>query len=229
MNPTEKIRRLLRLGKSSNRHEAESALAFAAKLARKYSIDIGSVKQEEERARIIEEKFESRIAFDQVHGCAARVCISLFSIEVIQNYTHATFIGLEHNVAAARFAYDFIIEQCARDLGAYRQAVQKSRRKRMTEVARRDFCSYWALAVIAKHAREDAAAESGSNAIVLSGQKIELQKYMGEKHGDIPEAKPPKMRKRDLDAATEGMKAGQKVSVRRPVESTQSEFLALAK
>lgn len=227
-----KIRRLMKLGESSNQHEAELALAKAAELARKHSIDLGSVKAEAERSRVAEETFASRLAHDQVEWAAGLLCKALFGVELLFNSTSATYIGLEHNVAAARCAHGFIMEQCGRDLAAYRRERWRRHRRKLYKGATEEYCTAWARAVLRNYEEEVAKVEKREEledhktAIILRDQEQEVADYMARNHPDV-EVEKRRQRKGDNDAYYAGMRDGGKVSVRRPLAERGGENLQL--
>lgn len=227
----ETIRRLLRLGESSNEHEAQSALSKAAALARKHSIDLGSVKAEEARARVIEREFESRDIYGVVEQSAIQLCMALFSVRCITySKSEFRFIGLEHNIEAALFARDFVLEQCARDLKAFKRQRYQGTRRRTSKGAALQYCMGWTFAVERNYKRQlEAIAptselESQKSALILRDQQQEVAAYMGEHYDKIPSEKPPRY-KEDTSAFFDGMVDGQNVSLRSPLEGGQSYHL----
>ncbi len=220
----EKIRRLLRLGTSSNKHEAQSALAKAAEIARRHSIDLGTIKADEERARVIESTFGAASVYEVVNSAAISVCMGIFNVGCITCGPKITFIGLPHNVEAARFAHGFAVEQCGRDLKEFRAARRKlmGRGQRITKGMEHSFCQGWAVGVRQRYKKEIEAAEPDalpeqSSAIILREQQKEVEDYIRAAHADAKKARARRFKEDGL-ALGMGHKAGGRVSINRPIE-----------
>lgn len=227
-----KIRRLLRLGNSPNEHEARLALAKAAELARRASIDLGCVQAEEERERIAEKEFQSRRVFNVVDEAAMELCVGLFGVRCVFGLRTGSYIGLPHNIEAAHFAHIFIVEQCGRDLRAYKKT-RATIRKNLSKAATYQFCQGWTYGVRNKYKAElaavepAAAVEDSKTAIVLRSQEKELGDYMQSKHSDVKESKPPRSKKIDGGALLAGFRAGSKATISRPLSDAPAPRFAL--
>ncbi len=224
-----KIRRLLKLGTSTNEHEAVLALAKAAELARKHSIDLDCVKAEDEKARIAEQVFECRGIFNEVDHAAVQLCLALFHVRCltgrwVTGKGFAQYIGLDHNVTAAMYAHAFVIEQCGRDLKAFKKRRYALYLQRVTKGTAKDYCLGWVRALVAKYEAEIARVEKqqqldcSRTALILSSQDKVVDDYMEKNHADVPEKKSRK-RQRDWRAFDSGMVDGQKVSLNRPLDA----------
>ncbi len=236
INPQDKaletIRRLLKLGTSSNEHEAALALQKAADIARRHSIDLGCVRAEEDRARVAEHTFQSRVLFDVVEKAATSLCMAIFRVRCLFDMRSATYVGMEHNVVAAVAAHAFVIEQCGRDLKAFKRGRWRRARQRTPEGAAHQFCLGWAFAVKHRYQADLAVAEPESQiedsktAIILRSQDREVADYMEQHHGDCPVEKNKRRFKRNDDAVLAGMRAGREVRIGRQIETSGQMTLA---
>lgn len=230
---TDKIRRLLALGQSNHTHEAEAALAKAAELASRHSIDIGSIKADEERSRVAEQTFASRCIFDCVENAAINLCMMMFRVRCLYNLRTATFIGMEHNVTAAVFARSFVIEQCGRDLKAFKSKRWRDERRRVPYGAQEQFAKAWCWAVVHKHRqaiKEDKDTmqtpeiDDSKTAIILRDQEKEIDDHIAANYPDTPKEGKKKSRvKKDNGAINAGIVAGIKVTIARPIEGKASD------
>jgi hypothetical protein len=225
----ETIRRLLRLGSSSNHHEAELALSKAAELARRHSINLDSVKANEQRARIIEKTFSSKMSFDQIEGAAAQICMALFRVKCVYFDTEATYIGFEHNVETAVWAHAFVIEQCGRDLSAFRRSTLARKKKALSDGSVHDYCIGWAIGVKRQYDADiaampaDPALDNSKTALILAKQDKEVDEYMEAQHGNAEKEK-QKRRRPDDKAFMAGIRDGSKVSISRPIKDGSSQL-----
>lgn len=218
----EKLRRLLRLGESSNQHEAANALAKAAELARKHSIDLSCLQDTVAEERIVESEFDGSIrAHRAVTEAALQICMRLFHCRALRTGPRkCTYVGIEHNSVAAQWAHGFIVNQCARDLARFRKAQLALTRRRVREDAVHQYCVAWCIAVIRKHDATEAARppqlEDSKFALVLKTQAEKVNAYMDEKHGDL-KTKNHRLIKPEGVAFAHGLADGKRVTVTTPL------------
>lgn len=146
MNPKilEKIKHCLALSKSSNEHEAATALRQAHALMKKYSISETDIALHDIKMTKNPQNFAKKPALYQV--MLANVIASIFGCEVILGYHDnmkraVCFVGVEQNAEIASYAFDVLFRQ----LKTARQAYIKNElsRVRLTKnkTARADaFC-----------------------------------------------------------------------------------------
>lgn len=228
-NALGKIRRLLKLGTSSNEHEARLALAKAAEIALRFSIDLGSVKADEERVRIAEVTFESRAAYDHVEKAAVQICMAIFHVKAFFEANNASYFGLSHNVEAARTAHAFVIEQCGRDLAGFKAVRRKERRRQPSKSSIAYYCEGWQLGARARYQTEIEAMQpqvllgDSQTALILRSQEAEVNAAFEEKYPMMKKEKRARARY-DGDAHRRGLRAGMDFSVRSPIERGAERF-----
>lgn len=231
----DKIKRLLRLGqRSANQGESQNALAMAAKIAARHSIDLAAVKTEEDKERIAHETFPSRAFYNKVESSAFKVVMSLFHCSAVYERDRATatatLIGAPHNLAAARCALGFIIEQAGRDLKEFRRQHRLLSRRRLAKGAESAFLDGWGAAVIHKFKAVEASTPElncAQYAIVLAADQSAREDYVRRLHPDIKERRQRESNNDYAGAWQSGVRAGRDVEVRNTIESAPVQTLAL--
>lgn len=149
----DKIKKLLRLSRSSNQHEATQALKRAQRLMQELGLDnaspeLGGVNQcdfasstRSQKPAAYASALMSIIA--QAFGCRVVLSRPLFEPRL-----QITFIGHEERPTIAKYAYDVLSRQLNAARKDYLASLNK-RIKRSTKIARADiFCEAWVSAVI---------------------------------------------------------------------------------
>jgi hypothetical protein len=152
----EKIKALLRLSRSANRHEAELALQRAFALARKHQIDVTALDPDEQREGIGHEYFPHgrRTNFLQSR-CLNLVC-RFFHVEVCISVPRILFVGTPTDVTIAHYVYGFLCQQGRRGLREFEAGEKKARRK-MSQAKRENYVQGFAYG-IAEQLREGEVA-----------------------------------------------------------------------
>lgn len=117
-NVIEKIKKLLRLSRSSNPHEAALALERAMAIAHENRIHIASVNPDAEKENLCHKEREEtqRISFEK--RLAASICVKHFSVSALWGYCSLIFVGRISDIQIAEYAYDFMLRACKKCLAA---------------------------------------------------------------------------------------------------------------
>jgi hypothetical protein len=138
---TEKVRKLLRLAKSTNAAEAESALAKAMEMAARHQIDVHALAEDAEVAKLVTRHFRCgghRIAREWRE--AMSVARQFFNITtcILRGQGKVAFIGTETDVQIADYVTGFLVRACRMELDKF-AAAEKKRSRRMTTNKRASF------------------------------------------------------------------------------------------
>lgn len=131
---TEKVRKLLRLAKSNNAHEAELALQKAMELAAQHQIDVSTLSDDDEIAKLVTQYFRcggKRLAREWRE--ALRIARGYFNVHtcIMHNGTVA-FIGTAADVQIADYVTTFLVRACRSECAAFFEAEKKLGRRRTT-------------------------------------------------------------------------------------------------
>lgn len=123
----ERIKKLLRLARSSNPHEAQLALARAMALAREHSVSIEGLNPDEaakEKTVTHEDTAESfRLGYDK--ECAVRICQMFFRVTPVfrtsvvmlrgwpKRAKRVSFVGTRADITIALYVYGFLLHHFA--------------------------------------------------------------------------------------------------------------------
>lgn len=131
---TEKIRKLLRLAKSSNQAESSAALAKAMELAARHQVDVSSLSEDAEIAKLVTRYFRcggKRLAREWRKALA--VARQFFNVTTctMQDFGQVAFIGTEMDIQIADYVTTFLVRTCRDELAKF-SADEKKRRRRMS-------------------------------------------------------------------------------------------------
>lgn len=184
----EKIKKCMRLSKSSNEHEAATALRQAQALMREHGISASDVQfsdvtEHHARARGTKtNRWEARLA----HVIADAFGCTWFSLIYTALPGHSTrrrdvvFVGVGNAAEVAGYCHEVLLRQCRRARIAH-IARQSASCKPITKTARGDlFALGWVAAVsdlIERFAGNDA-------------ERLLIEQYMSEKHPGLTSSKP---------------------------------------
>ena len=115
---TEKIKKLLRLGQSSNQHEAELALQRAYELANRHHINVSELDLEQNGDKeLTHRSILSAANLSYARRCAiSYVILPYFHVHVIHEKQKLTFVGREEDIVVAEHVYAFLVSECQRAL-----------------------------------------------------------------------------------------------------------------
>jgi uncharacterized protein DUF2786 len=138
---TEKVRKLLRLAKSANQHESESALAKAMELAALHQIDVSALSEDAEIAKLVTRYFRCggrRLSREWRE--ALGVARKFFNVTtcIMQSAGQVAFVGTESDVQIADYVTGFLVRTCRVELEKF-TTKEKARRLRMSKNKRASF------------------------------------------------------------------------------------------
>lgn len=137
MNPSETIKKLLRLSKSPNHAEAELALSRALEIAERHNIDIQELSLDDDLRKIVQERIP--VGW-RVSALRRRVLYGIvepfFNVDVILGRPSFIMVGTRSDIAIATYVYEFCCGCLSRSLSAFaRESRRLSKTKRHNYIA----------------------------------------------------------------------------------------------
>jgi hypothetical protein len=216
---TEKVRKLLRLSKSANDHEARLALQRAMELATRHGVDIDALRADPEVGGIVHEWFpmKSRLSreWKQVISLVqnffqVRVCIS-------PQQRRMVFIGRRDAIEVADYVAQFLIRRCRSEAASYKEAEIRAKR-RMTSGKRAAFIVgfFGAIHIHLGDSLRNLVAAEESWALVLADEKAARNAYLDGllKHSPV---KTREKKVRSGGALVAGYRAGRDTQIHKPL------------
>lgn len=214
----DKIKKLLRLSRSSNPHEAALALQRAMELAQANGVRLASIDPDDEVAGIRhKERMEARLHYEK--RLAIGLIQDFFSVRIIRGWNHLKIVGRAPDIQIAEYAYVYLVRACRLCMAAWAKEEADARR-RVTTNKRRSFILGFMEGVL-KNLHKLSVASSyslGSMTDVVATKVLEMRRrdaYVAERWtlGKLP---PVSFRVTD-GAATCGFLDGMKTNLNRPV------------
>jgi hypothetical protein len=223
----EKIKALLRLARSANKHEAELALQRAFELAEKHKIDVTTLDPDANAEDVTHELFGFgwRLAF--LNGVMLNLCVRFFHVEICLKKPDVMFVGKPTDITIAWYVYGFLCQQCRKWLRQF-EAEEKSARRKITEAKRKNFISGFSYG-IASQLREVKAAiqiDDTKTALILA-EREERKRHLAEAVPNTADIKLHEPR-RQRGALMEGYTRGKETRINKPLTGTAAPVLALA-
>lgn len=237
----DKIKKLLRLSKSDNPHEAELALQNAWRMAARHKIDLAKVDlDDEECERIVRDTVPlgiSRLSAERER--VMQILASFFHVEIVMvKQRNATsflsrstgstgarfsialvYLGKPTDIALARYTHDFLLQAYAAAFRGFTSSEQKARRK-MTPNKRKQFCTgfFYGLASTLKRAQDELVLEDAKFAIVLRDEKKARQEARDRHYPEAEDREKLDEGRRNDTAIKAGYKAGRETKIHQPVK-----------
>lgn len=221
---TEKIKALLRLARSANRHEAELALQRAFELAQKHRIDVTALDPDAES--IGHEKFPhgQRTSFLQAR------CLGLlqrfFHVDVCVGFGDVTFVGTPTDVTIAHYVYGFLGQQGRRWLLDFERA-EKAARRKVTATKKENFVQGFIYGISQQLNQAKPAALSSPSGVELAVAEGAQRKRHLEQLFPHTRQISRKVERRHETAMMSGWIKGQETQINQPLNGGR-ETLALA-
>ena len=218
----DKIKKLLRLGRSSNPHEAALALQRAMELAQANGIRLASIDPDDEVGGIRhKERAEARLHYEK--RLAIGIIQEFFSVRIIRGWNNLKIVGRASDIQIAEYAYVYVVRACRLCMASWAKD-EASARRRVTINKRRSFILGFMEGVRKNlHKLSIQSSESiPSMAALIASKTVEAQRrnaYVAErwKLGKLP---PVSFRVAD-GAATNGFLDGMKTNINRPVSGAE--------
>ncbi|MDD4059166.1 MAG: DUF2786 domain-containing protein [Kiritimatiellae bacterium] len=211
----EKIKKLLRLGRSPNRNEAMAAIAKAHEIAAAQGVAIDGVDPDAEHARITH---ESGVITRRSH--ARKLCHGVlkrhFGVIVIGSSDGAIYVGPDVNIQIARHVEEFLVRQVGsewKEWAALKRGGWHRRQRKPSPERRRSFENAFFGAV-------DLELELRPIRNDADQIRLEVEKYVNRNFCVRHTKMNVKTSKRHLDDWYAGHEAGRNVKLSRPVDVT---------
>jgi len=212
----DKIRKLLRLGKSSNANEAALALSRAFELAAKHAIDLESVNLDDEEIERLLVRIGARLSFER--KLILNVIKRFFRVEIIACQPHVAFIGRQTDIAIAHYAHDFLMRSLRDGLRAYQAAMKR----KLSRTRRQNFIQGWIYGVANKlnAASKQLVIDDARFALVKVGDDPRIRDAAAQFY---PQTRPvkTKLQRTDLSAMEVGWNDGKRVDIHQPLQGPE--------
>jgi hypothetical protein len=211
-NVIDKIRKLLRLGKSSNPNEAALAIARAFELARKHAIDLESVNLDDEAIECFLSRIGARLSFEQ--KLILNLVKRFFRVDIIADLPNIAYIGRETDISIAQYVYDYLLRALRGGLRVYQAEV----RRKLSRTRKQNFIQGWIYGVAFKleAAAKQLAVEDSRFAMVKVEEDPRVRAAAKQFY---PRTRPvkTKLHRKDLSAMEVGWRNGKNVDIHQPL------------
>ena len=207
----EKIKKLLRLGRSPNRNEAMAAIAKAHELAAAQGVAIDGVDPDAEHAKITHESggiTRRNHARKLCHGILKRH----FGVMVIGSSVGAIYVGPDVNIEIARHVEEFLVRQVGSEWREWAKLKKIGTRRKAHPERRRSFENAFFGAV-------DLELELRPIRNDADQIRLEVEKYVNRNFCVRHTKMNVKTSNRHLDDWYAGHEAGHNVKLSRPVDA----------
>ena len=219
----DKIKKLLRLSKSSNQHEAELALARAMEMSERYHLDLHDIDLGEDCNRIVQERVHvgARISFTR--RLVLGLVNSFFRVTVIFGHPKIALVGEKADIEIATYAYEFLVGACSRATSEF----ARQRRGRLSKTKKCSFVQGFIYGVSStlRKTRADLAENNPGMSLAIRTAEQQRNDFIGR---NIP-TKPIKFEqpRTNRTAIVDGYIAGQKTKILPAVRSSAAAPIAL--
>lgn len=207
----EKIKKLLRLGRSPNRNEAMAAIAKAHELAAAQGVAIDGVDPDAEHAKITH---ESGVITRRIH--ARKLCHGIlkrhFGVMVIGSSDGAIYVGPDVNIQIARHVEEFLVRHVGSEWREWAKLKKIGTRRKAHPERRRSFENAFFGAV-------DLELELRPIRNDADQIRLEVEKYVNRNFCVRHTKMNVKTSNRHLDDWYAGHEAGHNVKLSRPVDA----------
>jgi hypothetical protein len=216
---TEKIRKLLRLSKSANDHEARLALQRAMELATRHGVDLDALRADPEVGGIVHEWFPMKSRLSREWKAVISLVQKFFQVRVCisPHERRMVFIGRRDAIEVADYVAQFLIRRCRSEAAVYKAAEIRARR-RMTSGKRAAFIVgfFGAIHIHLEDSLREMVAAEESWALVLADEKAARNDYLDGllKHQPV-ESREKKVR--SGGALLAGYRAGKETQIHKPL------------
>lgn len=222
----DKIKKLLRLGRSANRHEAELAMQRAFELAEKHRIDVEQLDLDEREAAVVHEWFKvgQRISFLKKRALA--VVMRFFHVNVCLSTPEVVFVGRATDIAIAHYVFEFLVRTATRLLRAF-ESGERAQRRKVNHAKRTNYIHGFIYGIVEKldGAKQTMPLTDSQSAIVVAEDRAR-EDYLKEL---IPNQRTKRIEgsRRNKTALMAGYHDGKKTSIHQPIAGTPGAPLLL--
>ncbi|MCX2788370.1 DUF2786 domain-containing protein [Vibrio sp. Sgm 5] len=222
----DRIKKLLRLAKSSNEHEAAAAMSRAQSLMKQHRLNSNSPELSDICEEFALSKFKSRNPANYFVALALKIgeafgCHVYFRFDWVTSSYRVYFTGHNERPDVAKYAYEVLERQLVKSRKEYISTLNK-RIKKSTKTARADlFCEGWVIGV--KRLVEDFA--------LTEDESTQLKEYVKAQHPDMSSkesrsASTKNARGGSHDAHWAGFQSGLEAELNRGVNGSEQRKLA---
>ena len=218
----EKVRKLLRMSRSPNEHEARLAIEHALRLAEKHKIDVGTLELDSDLEKFMHQAFPSAQRLSHVAKLALNICTGFFHVSVVICRGEVAFIGTCSDVAIAHYVFGFVTNSCNRCLREFANVFQRRSRRKPSLNQRRNYVAgfFYGLRSHLTTSQEQHYLENAKFALVIAEQDIRRQQYKERLFPNTTSVNTPKMR-RNWSAVMHGFHDGQRTTIHQPLDGSQ--------
>jgi hypothetical protein len=159
----DRIKKLLRLSKSPNIHEAQLALDRAFEIAAKHQIDVQTLDLGEDLNAIVTEACQVGYRLSLYKRLALTVVVRFFNVNAVVAYPVVKLIGTAADIAIAQHVFAYLADQSARSVAQ----VRREYGRRFTENRRRNFLAGYFYAI-------NEGLDKGKDRILLEESRLAL-------------------------------------------------------
>jgi hypothetical protein len=217
---TEKIKKLLRLGESSNQHEAELALQCAYELANRHHINVSELDLEQKGTdRLTHRSILSAANLSYARRCAiSYVILPYFHMHVIHEKQKLTFVGREEDILVAEHVYSFLVSECQR---ALKRWSEEHELKPVGDYKKSFIKGFFAgLRAKLNQANRTSSAESANALIVAEGNARSA--YMRQQYGKLRSKANAHPKRESHSALADGYSEGSAVTINQTLNNTRT-------
>jgi hypothetical protein len=225
----EKIKKLLRLGQSSNPYEAALAMQRAFDLAQSHGVDVESLDLDEQMERMVHEYMRCpRERISRLRAGVLGVVMMYFRVNVVVGCSKgAAFIGRKSDVEIAGYVYEFLMWAGAKSLRDY-CAVEKRSGRRVTSGKKANFTAGFLYGIHSnlKPRNEAVTLEDSAQALVAS-EGAAREAYIVAELGRTQDRKRLPAPKRNQTALDAGWAEGMATTINQPLKGERGGILAI--
>lgn len=223
---TERIKKLLRLSKSSNRHEAELAMQRAFELAEKHRIDVESLDLDEDSRGLVHAYYDSGSRLSFLRKKALQIVNTFFHVTVVILNCRILFVGRSSDIVIAEYAYEFLVKAGSRCLKQF-ETEERGARRKVNQAKRRNYLEgfFYGIARTLSGLRTQQTLTDAQLALVIheKASRDQVIKEVCGKTKDVPLALGRKVRSA-LDA---GFEQGRDTRINQPLGTSPGSPLQL--
>lgn len=217
-NHLDKIKKLLKLSKSSNAHEAELAMAKAMEMAARHEIDLSALGDDAEVSDIIHRWFPMKARLAREWKLALNIAAAHFHVSpcICRQRKQVVLIGRSDAIEVADYIITFLVRESRRQVASFGKE-QTAMRRKMTSGKRAAFIAGFFTGISQRllEGRFDLMREDSRYALVIRTEEAkrdaEMDKVIG-KTKTITTKKP-----RRSAATLAGYLSGRQTSLARPL------------
>ena len=218
----EKLKKLLRLGQSSNPNEAALAMEKAFELASRHNIDMESVDLDDETRRILHQAFGIGQRFSLIRKLTIAILERFFNVSVVMDRPNWLFVGTATDIEIAIYVHGFLVGACSRSLRAY----QAEQPRKLSPTKRNSFIAGFMYGITNKlrDRQEQMAIDETKTAVALRA-KENREGYIADNFKI--ESFSIERGKRNQTALMSGFIAGKETEISKAVNGTKAAPLQL--